>query len=161
MKSRQKRTPAKKQKQSNLNDMSTTYVSSPCVTTAATSTAGYTVGGIGSSCYPNVGNITINGSGSSGQYLTSSGTWANPVYTTTIGTSTTSPSIKVTGDADFDGDVKIKGHSIVKLLEKMEDRLAILMDPDPEKLEKFQALKKAYDNYKLLEKLCVEEKKEG
>jgi hypothetical protein len=162
MKSRQKRTPAKKQKQSNQDDMAIISVPNPCVTSATTGTT-YTTG---SSCYPNVGNITISGStvgGTSGQYFTSAGTgtWANPVYTTTIGTSTTSPSIKVTGDADFDGDVKIKGHSIVKLLEKMEDRLAILMDPDPEKLEKFQALKKAYDNYKLLEKLCIEEKKEG
>ena len=39
------------------------------------------------------------------------------------------------------------------MLETIEDRLAIIQDPDPEKLKKFAALKKAYDNYKLLEKL--------
>ena len=100
------------------------------------------------------------GGGGAGQVLTTTGTgpqWA----TVGTGISSTTPSIKVSGDADFDGDVKIKGHSIVKLLEKMEDRLAILMDPSPEKLEKFQALKKAYDNYKLMEKLCIEDKEEN
>ena len=100
------------------------------------------------------------GGGGSGSTLISNGagsgyTWAQPVWTT--GTNT--PSIQVKGDAEFDGNVKIKGHDIVKLLEKMEDRLAILMDPDPEKLKKFQALKKAYDNYKLMEKLCIDETK--
>jgi hypothetical protein len=108
----------------------------------------------------------ISGGGGSGSTLISNGagtgyqwaTTASPYITTT--TSTGTPSLQVTGDADFQGDLKIKGHSIVKLLEKMEDRLAILMEPDPEKLKKFQALKKAYDNYKLMEKLCIEEKKE-
>ena len=44
-----------------------------------------------------------------------------------------------------------------KLFEKIEDRLAIVLDPDPKKLEKFKALKKAYDHYKLMEKLIGEE----
>ena len=66
------------------------------------------------------------------------------------------PSIKVTGDADFDGDIRMQGQSLGKLLSRIEDRLAILMDPDPSRLEKFQALKKAYDNYKLMDKLCQE-----
>jgi hypothetical protein len=38
-------------------------------------------------------------------------------------------------------------------MEKIEDRLAILAEPDPMKLEKFAALKKAYDHYKLMEKI--------
>jgi hypothetical protein len=76
-------------------------------------------------------------------------TWVTP-------NSANQGSIKVTGDAEFDGDVKIKGHSITKLLERIEDRFAILMDPDPARLEKFQALKKAYDNYKLMDRLCQE-----
>jgi hypothetical protein len=40
-------------------------------------------------------------------------------------------------------------------MDKMEERLAILV-PDPAKLEKFEALKKAYEHYKLMEKLCQE-----
>jgi hypothetical protein len=114
--------------------------------------SGLTVGGIqnfGSGIFPHT--ITTTGTGSNGYtlgYGAGTGTaWVSPA---------TQGSIKVTGDADFDGDVKIKGHSITKLLERIEDRLAILMDPDPTRLEKFQALKKAYDNYKLMDKLCQE-----
>ncbi len=64
---------------------------------------------------------------------------------------------EVKGDAAFEGDIKWKGRSLGGLLEKIEDRLAILPDPDPEKLEKFAALKKAYDHYKMLERLIGEE----
>lgn len=93
-------------------------------------------------------NITINSGGTSNSYT----------YTSPFTTSYTSDNnLTVSGDADFQGDVKIKGHSIVKLLEKMEDRLAVLMNPDPEKLERFAALKKAYDHYKLMERLCQED----
>ena len=38
----------------------------------------------------------------------------------------------------------------------MEQRLAILV-PDPTKLEKFEALKKAYEHYKTMESLCFDE----
>lgn len=116
--------------------------------TTYTINTGAGVGGVSGS------TLISNGAGSGYNW----GTTASPYITTT--TSTGTPTLQVTGDADFQGDVKIKGHSIVKVLEKIEDRFAILMDPDPEKLKKFQALKKAYDNYKLMEKLCIEEKKE-
>lgn len=66
---------------------------------------------------------------------------------------TGSSGLHVQSDATFDGDIKWKGRSLGKLLETIEDRLAILTEPDPEKLAKFAALKKAYDNYKLLERL--------
>jgi len=61
--------------------------------------------------------------------------------------------LSVNGDANFEGDVKIKGVSIAKTLEDIQSRLAILV-PDPAKLEHFEALKKAYNNYKTLEALC-------
>lgn len=51
------------------------------------------------------------------------------------------------------GDIKIGNSSLKELMAKMEDRFAILQ-PDPEKLEKFEALKAAYEHYKLLESLC-------
>ena len=121
---------------------------------------GTTVGsGSGTTYTINTGAGIGGGGGGAGQVFTTTGTgyqWAQPIITNSNGAS-----IQVKGDAEFDGNVKIKGRNIVKLLEKMEDRLAILMDPDPEKLKKFQALKKAYDNYKLMEKLCIEEKTEG
>ena len=97
----------------------------------------------------NVPMYSINGG--SGSFLTTGGSngtsWTTPVNTAP------SSDLTVKGDAEFEGDIKWKGRSLGKLLEKIEDRLAILQEPDPEKLEKFAALKKAYDNYKLLEKL--------
>ena len=100
--------------------------------------------------------IASGGSGGYGQIYTSTGNG-----TAWVNSATTQPSIKVTGDAEFEGDVKVQGRSLIKLLEKIEDRLGILMDPTPERLEKFQALKKAYDNYKLMDKLCQEDTKEA
>ena len=64
-----------------------------------------------------------------------------------------SSGLTCTGDATFEGDVKIKGVSIAKALEDIQKRLAILV-PDPAKLEHFAALKKAYEHYKTLEALC-------
>jgi hypothetical protein len=77
------------------------------------------------------------------------GAWGSG--STTI--STTHPSLQVSGDAEFEGNVKIKGKDLAKSLEAIEKRLAILV-PDPKKLEKFEALQKAYAHYKLLEALC-------
>lgn len=94
----------------------------------------------------NYGNITIN----------SNGPWSSGYVT--AGTNT--PSLHVTGDAEFEEDIKVKGVSILKTLEDINKRLAILV-PDPEKLEHFEALKKAYDHYKTLEALCQLPKKEA
>ena len=100
------------------------------------------------SSYPNC-NIGVGAMGSSGgNYITTNNAW-NGTFT-----SHTSPSsLSVSGDAEFEGDVKIKGVSISKALDDINKRLAILV-PDPAKLEHFAALKKAYDHYKVLEALC-------
>jgi hypothetical protein len=59
------------------------------------------------------------------------------------------------------GDIKIGNRSLKTFMDTMEKRLAILQ-PDPEKLEKFEALQKAYEHYKHLESLCeLEEDEEG
>lgn len=108
------------------------------------------------------GNITTGiGSIGSGSYTFHTSSTANNIWTTSpmITSGTSTPSLNVIGDAEFEGNVKIKGRDISKLFEKIEDRLAILSDPDPIKLEKFAALKKAYDNYKLLEKLIGDDYK--
>ena len=62
----------------------------------------------------------------------------------------------INSDLNVDGDIVWKGKSLGKLLEKIESRLAIL-EPKPEKLEKYAALEKAYAHYKLLETLINEE----
>jgi hypothetical protein len=123
-------------------------------------TGSYSAAGIGGGS-GGAGNYTITagGAGASGSsYLYSSGTgtqWATttPYITTGIGSVGSTPSIKVTGDAEFDGNVTIKGKDLVSFMETLEKRLAILQ-PDPKKLEKFEALKKAYNHYKMLEALC-------
>ena len=70
--------------------------------------------------------------------------------------SNTPNTLDVKGDANFEGDIKFKGRSLEQLFSKIEDRLAILQ-PNPAKLEKYEALRKAYDHYKLLEKLIHED----
>ena len=114
------------------------------------------------------GNITIPSSqfytyttaGTTGitgpAYTLNTGAGSNGTTWATVGTGLgATPSIKVTGDAEFEGKITVKGKDLAKSLEAIEKRLSILV-PDPKKLEKFEALKKAYDHYKLLEALCHE-----
>lgn len=68
-------------------------------------------------------------------------------------------SLHVKGDVEIEGNLKVKGRDMAKLLIKIEDRLAILMEPDQEKLRQFPALKKAYDQYKVLDALVSSDKK--
>jgi hypothetical protein len=96
--------------------------------------------------------------GATGSYGTTIGSMAgsNGTYwgangNVTIGTTT--PAMNVKGDLDVEGALTVNGRDLSKLMEKIEDRLAILAEPNPDRLEKFPALKKAYDHYKLMEKL--------
>lgn len=101
--------------------------------------------------YPNYNlGIGATGSSSSNYSYTTNGTGA---WGTISAGAASTPGLTCSGDANFEGDVKIKGVSIAKALEDIHKRLAILV-PDPAKLEHFAALKKAYDHYKLLEALC-------
>ena len=103
------------------------------------------------------GGYTISGAGTSGQFYTSTGTghsnWNNV---------TTSSTVNITGagiDMAPGTDITVGGKSLKEFMTKMEERLAILI-PDPKKLEQFEALKKAYEHYKLMESLCQEQPKE-
>jgi hypothetical protein len=115
-------------------------------------------------------SITISGSsssnygavGSSGSFLTSglNGTsWSNTNWSIGSSSTTPTPGLKVSGDAEFEGKVMINGRNISEFMETISNRLAILQ-PDPAKLEHFAALKKAYEHYKTLEALCEIPKKE-
>jgi hypothetical protein len=109
------------------------------------------------SSWPSYGNVTISttgAQGSSGSYLYSTGSsynWGNVTSSNVTGNG-----LHVSSNAVIDGDLTVQGVSIVKTLEKINERLAILV-PDPKKLEKYKALKKAYDNYKTLEALIQED----
>lgn len=121
-----------------------------------------------------IGTITISGGGASGTSMSTTSSnvyigggtgytlatgangtgYGNLTYSTPfISTTTSSSGLQVKGDADFEGDLKVKGKSLNDWMETMEKRLAILV-PDPKKLEKFEALQKAYKHYKMLEALC-------
>ena len=61
-------------------------------------------------------------------------------------------------DMTKDCDITIGGRSMKKMLEGIEQRLSILV-PDPAKLERYEALRQAYEHYRTLEALCNEESK--
>jgi hypothetical protein len=112
--------------------------------------------------YSNSGPYSIGAAGASGSYYVSTGAGANGTWSSLNNNSvmtSSSAGLHVTSNAEFEGDVKIKGISIAKALEDINKRLAILV-PDPAKLEHFAALKKAYEHYKTLEALCEIPKQE-
>jgi hypothetical protein len=103
---------------------------------------GATVGGI----------TTISNINSNSQWTTGTTGYA---YNTTITPNTVN--ISTTGiDMAAGTDITVGGQSLKEFMKKMEQRLAILV-PDPAKLEKFEALKKAYEHYKTMESLCFDE----
>lgn len=135
--------------------MSTNY--STDVITSGSMDDTITIDSIMNSTMSSTLNYSITNSGTSG----TSGTGAGTFYYTNntapwITASPTPNTLDVQGDANFQGDIKFKGRSLEQLFAKIEDRLAILQ-PDPTKLEKYEALRKAYDHYKLLEKLIHED----
>ena len=102
-------------------------------------------------------SIGASGSAGAGQFQSSLYNTAVPSYSW----NTLNPANKVnihSGgiELDADADITIGGRSMKKLLEGIEQRLAILV-PDPNKLERYEALRQAYEHYKTLEALCVDE----
>ena len=130
---------------------------------------------------PDYGNISYSGYGAdtitidtSNMYSSNTITLPSSSYTTgsngqfyTTGTggytiSNTSPTVNISNtgiDMAAGTDITVDGKSLKTFMNKMEERLAILV-PDPKKLEQFAALKKAYEHYKLMESLCQELPKE-
>jgi hypothetical protein len=103
---------------------------------------GATVGGI----------TTINNISNNSQWTTGTSGYA---FTNTVSPNTVN--ISTTGiDMAAGTDITVGGQSLKEFMKKMEQRLAILV-PDPKKLEKFEALKKAYEHYKTIESLCFDE----
>lgn len=103
-----------------------------------------------------LGGMTMNLGGlTSGSGLPSMGAYGGSshaattqfVYKGVTGISLSS-SVNITSE-----DIEVKGRSLMKLLDKISDRLAILDDPSEARLEKFAALRDAYERYKTLEAL--------
>lgn len=67
-------------------------------------------------------------------------------------------SLAVKGDAEFEGDIKLKGKSLSETLDNIEQRLGIL-HPNPELEEKWEELKALSTRYRELEKDIIEKEK--
>jgi hypothetical protein len=112
--------------------------------------------------------ISVSNTGSSGQVYTTNGTgglyWGNLNGTTTsFGQITADPnlkgaSIQVKGDAEFDGEITVKGKKLSEMFEKIEERLAIL-HPNPELEDRWDELKELAKRYKELEAEIIEKEK--
>jgi len=118
-------------------------------------------GGGGSGVYttttaPNTSTITIpaQGGGGAGSYYTSGTT--GPMWTTT----TQNANVRITGNNPTITTDKnsINLDEVADLVKILKERLLVII-PDFEKHEKYAALKKAYDHYKLIEAMVQEEKK--
>lgn len=105
-----------------------------------------------------IGNITLSGGGGynvtnnmGGIYtvgaMSGGGAW--------VSSGTNTSTLKVQGDAEFAGKVSINGQDISTVLQNINDRLSILV-PDPKLLDKYEALRQAYEHYRTLEALCMD-----
>jgi hypothetical protein len=71
---------------------------------------------------------------------------------------TSTPTLHVKGDAEFESDIKIKGKSIMEMFDKIEERLGIL-HPNPKLEEKWEELRELAKRYKELEQDIIEKEK--
>jgi hypothetical protein len=110
---------------------------------------------------PNATNVTYAASsgGGGGFVYTTSGT-SSPFWNDTISISniTTPNTLQVNGNAEFDGDIKLKGKSLNDTLSKIEERLAIL-HPNEKLEEKWAKLRELRKQYQELETDILEKEK--
>ena len=118
--------------------------------------------------YPNYNNTMIGDSidTSTSGTVTIPNNTSNGIYWGLNGTSnviSTDPSLKgnslsVKGNADFEGEVTIKGKNLSEMLEKIDERLAIL-HPNPKLEDKWDELKELGKRYRELEQELIEKEK--
>lgn len=95
--------------------------------------------------------FSVGNGGSGGNY-----TWDNKSLT--AGTTQIQSTLRVNGDADFDGDIRVKGQSITEAFDKINERLNILV-PN-EKLEKeWSDLAELRQRYVELERKILEKQR--
>ena len=102
------------------------------------------------------GPLTLGGGGGAGGVWPGAGGLSGATWTSNTTLPYNSAKVKIEGTGLIlteDADITIGNRSLKTFIDKLEDRLAILQ-PDFEKIERFAALRKAYDNYKLMEQLC-------
>jgi hypothetical protein len=106
-----------------------------------------------------IGDSTLTGSSGlywgAGQALTTSTGWGNITLSEPALNGAT---LSVKGDANFEGEVSIKGKNIADMFAKIEERLAIL-HPNPKLEDKWDELKELSKRYKELEAEIIEKEK--
>ncbi len=91
-------------------------------------------------------NNTTYGAATASPYVNAAGNW----------TTYQQPQVlRVSGDAEFDGDIKIKGVNLTDRLDAIEERLGILR-PNNDLEGKWEKLKKLGEEYRQLEKEILE-----
>lgn len=107
------------------------------------------------------GAILGAGGGGSGSVTTGHNYNWNQTNWTSIGTGIgqiNPGELHVQGDANFDGDIKVKGKSILESLEKIEEKLAIFR-PNEELEKKWEKLRELRNQYVEMEKDIIEKEK--
>jgi len=127
----------------------------------------FSISSVGTGTSAQVFSVTGNViGGATGQVYTTTNTSGSGLYWGLNGTSGISlsepslsgASLQVKGDANFEGEVSIKGKSLSDMFEKIEERLAIL-HPNPELEDKWDELKELGKRYKELEQEIIEKEK--
>lgn len=90
----------------------------------------------------------------SGTYSVGTG-WTTVTPSVTNCNSICDNGCQIQGNVDIRGDLRVRGRNLTDLLDRVEQRLAILV-PDPARLERYQALREAYEHYLTLEALLQE-----
>jgi hypothetical protein len=90
-----------------------------------------------------------------GQVLTTDNTWGN---ISLANPNLNGATLSVKGNADFEGEVTIKGKNLSDMFQKIEERLAIL-HPNPELEDRWNELKELGKRYKELEQEIIEKEK--
>ena len=136
------------------------------VTITSSSSIGRFIGGGGGATGPSMASLTIGGggggggvgvgaqghTGTTGSYYVSTGTG------TGVGTMWSTPTLNPSVLSTSKGN-SVDLDELAEMMKIMKERLLILI-PDFEKHEKYAALKKAYENYKMIEALIQEERKD-
>ena len=102
-------------------------------------------------------SVATGTAGAAGTYLTATNTGLNWANLSTVNGSTdlTGQSLEVNGDANFTGEVTIKGKKLSEVLANIESRLAIL-HPNEKLEEKWENLRGLREAYVALEKEILE-----
>jgi len=112
-----------------------------------------------STSIPNIVTITSPNTVPNYGYYTGTSTPTGSSPTWTINPITpTNNQLTVKGDAEFEGDITIKGKSLNDVLEQIEERLAILR-PNEELEKRWEELRTLRNAYKELEAEIIEKEK--